>query len=190
MNNSNTKEIIMPCRFAVIDRETKVVLSIGESRRNVVGLQYVCEFRRFRIFGRKLIQYVDYRTVKKHKCVVVYWAGVPLRKSWSKVMLPGKFIGIPGNTKGKNKTLRFKRLLKSVRKHFQKFLKREYKEILKRKKFLYKYCGNEEEFRDMKVLHILYEKAFINKYKALSEIIKPDKFTIKFNNPDLERLLK
>ena len=85
-------------RYAVIDIETGLLLACGERNKNLWGLPYVGSFRRglFGYIGKKQITLARIATIKKRKCIIVYWPNAPLRKEFNCVLLPGRLVGMKG----------------------------------------------------------------------------------------------
>ena len=136
------------CRYAVIDVETSVVLSVGEKYKYIIDLQYVDSFRLKPFFGRRLYQYVRFVNVLGRKCVIVYWFGHKAKEPWNTVMPAGAFLGMRGRTVARFvKNLYMRKFIDLLSKKLIKFMKNEYRKLEKASLELKYFCGSEEEFR-------------------------------------------
>lgn len=135
------------CRYAVIDVETSVVLAVGEKYKRIGDLQYIDTFR-LKIFGRKIYQYVRFVNVLGRKCVIVYWFGQKVKEPWNKVMPAGAFLSMRGRSVTRfGKSLYFRKFLGLLRNKLIKFMKKEYRKLVKASRELKYFCGSADEFR-------------------------------------------
>lgn len=88
------------CRYTVIDLETGYALIYGEKWKDYYLLnlfnEHISTFRSG-LFFRKIDEYYREVTIKGRKCVIVFWANAPIRKTGSVVSAVGCFANLSGH---------------------------------------------------------------------------------------------
>ena len=167
------------CRYAVID-SSGVVLAFGEKRKNLANSIFAGDVR-LRILSKKTNLYFEAKKIRGRSCLVLWWAKTRLKAPWTKVTREGRFLSLRGGETLKNKScIRFKNIIKKLRKYMLRFLRGELKYLISRKNVCLKYVGVPE----------LYNSAitiYDNHYNVLSELVMIVNRHLKFDKIETDK---